>query len=99
MPPLGDAAAFKPNLAKENSGGYRDQQFLNRYSIAPSLAVKLTSDTDLLLQCTQAKEQRVADFGITALNGRPVNVPASTYYGPSRARDDETTHVSRRQLC
>ena len=87
----GESAAFRVSLAKEDSGSYRDQQFLDRYSIAPSLAFKLTSHTDLLLQYTKARDQRLTDFGIPALNGRPVDVPASTYYGSGTARKDDTT--------
>jgi catecholate siderophore receptor len=87
----GESAAFRLSLAREDSGSYRDQQFLDRYSIAPSLALKLASQTDLLLQHTEARDQRLTDFGIPALNGRPVDVPASTYYGSGSARKDDTT--------
>jgi catecholate siderophore receptor len=90
--PVGDTVAFRLNAAVEDSGSYRDQQFTKRHNIAPSLALKLAAQTDLLLQYTNARDQRVTDFGIPALNGRPVNVPASTYYGSGiAARDDTTT--------
>ncbi|MDO8774509.1 MAG: TonB-dependent receptor plug domain-containing protein, partial [Burkholderiaceae bacterium] len=85
--PLGEAAAFRLNAAREDSGSYRDQQFVDRYSVAPSLALKLGSQTDLLLQYTKTRDQRVTDFGIPALNGRPVDVPASTYYGAANAKE------------
>ena len=88
---LSEAAAFRLNVAREDSGSYRDQQFVDRYSFAPSLALKLGSQTDLLLQYTKARDQRVTDFGIPALNGRPVDVPASTYYGSGNARRDDTS--------
>ena len=91
--PLGEAAAFRLNVAKEDSGSYRDQQFIDRYSIAPSVALNISADTQLLLQYTNAKDQRVTDFGIPALNGKPVDVPASTYYGSSRAREIGRAHV------
>jgi catecholate siderophore receptor len=89
--PLGEAAAFRLNAAREDSGSYRDQQFVDRYSFAPSLAVKLSGQTSLLLQYTKARDQRVTDFGIPALNGRPVDVPASTYYGSGNAKRDDTS--------
>ena len=89
--PLGEAAAFRLNAAREDSGSYRDQQFVDRYSVAPSLALKLSGQTSLLMQYTQARDQRVTDFGIPALNGRPVDVPASTYYGSGNARRDDTS--------
>ena len=94
--PLGESVALRLNLAKEGSGSYRSQQFNDRYSIAPSLAVNISANTKLLLQYNQATDKRLTDFGIPALNGRPVDVPASAYYGSSTARQDDTTtsHVS-----
>ncbi len=89
--PLGEAAALRLNVAREDSGSYRDQQFVDRYSFAPSLALKLASQTQLLLQYTKARDQRITDFGIPALNGRPVDVPVSTYYGSGNAKRDDTT--------
>ena len=88
---LGESAALRLNAAREDSGSYRDQQFVDRYSVAPSLALKLGGQTELLLQYSKARDQRVTDFGIPALNGRPVDVPASTYYGSGNARRDDTT--------
>ncbi len=88
---LGEAAAFRLNAAREDSGSYRDQQFVDRYSVAPSLAFKLSAQTDVLLQYTKARDQRVTDFGIPALNSRPVAVPASTYYGSGNAKRDDTS--------
>jgi catecholate siderophore receptor len=88
---LGETAAFRLNLAREDSGSYRDQQFVDRYSFAPSLALKLGGGSELLLQYTKARDQRITDFGIPALNGRPVDVPISTYYGSPDARRDDTT--------
>ena len=67
------------------------QQFVKRHNFAPSLALKLAAQTDLLLQYTNARDKRLTDFGIPALNGRPVNVPASTYYGSRNAAQDDTT--------
>lgn len=88
---MGDSAAFRLNAAVEDSGSYRDQQFVKRHHFAPSLALKLAPETQLLLQYTHARDQRLTDFGIPALNGRPVNVPAGTYYGSSNAARDDTT--------
>ncbi len=94
--PLGESVALRLNFAKESSGSFRAQQFNDRYSIAPSLAFNISTDTKLLLQYNQATDARLTDFGIPSLNGRPVDVPASTYYGSSTARKDDTTtsHVS-----
>ncbi len=93
---LGGSVALRLRTAKESSGSYRAQQFNDRYSIAPSLAFNISADTKLLLQYIQATDKLLTDFGIPSLNGRPVDVPISTYYGSSTARRDDTTttHVS-----
>lgn len=89
--PIGENMALRLNVAREKSGSYRDQQFIDRYNIAPSLAIKFSPQTDLLLQYTNAYDQRLTDFGIPALNGRPVNVPIGTYYGSAFGKRDDTT--------
>ena len=83
--------AMRLTGAYEDSGSFRDQGFIERSSIAPSISFKLGSDTKLLLQGEIAKDKRITDFGIPSYNGRPVNVPASTYYGSGEARRDDYT--------
>lgn len=77
--------------AYEDSNSFRDQGFIERGSIAPSVSVKFSEDTKLLVQGEFAKDKRITDFGIPSFNGRPVNVPISTYYGSGNARRDDTT--------
>ncbi|WP_298208393.1 TonB-dependent siderophore receptor [Acidovorax sp.] len=96
---ISDTAAFRINAAVEDSGSYRDQQFVKRHNFAPSLALKLAAQTDLLLQYTNARDKRVTDFGIPALNGRPVNVAASTYYGSRNAAQDDTSTSTMQSLA
>lgn len=88
---LNDKLALRVTGAYEDSGSYRDQGFIERSSIAPALSIKFNDDTKLLLQGELAKDKRITDFGIPSLNGRPVDVPSSTYYGSGNARRDDTT--------
>ncbi|HSN40203.1 MAG TPA: TonB-dependent siderophore receptor [Burkholderiales bacterium] len=83
----GSGAAFRVTGAVERADSYRSQQFLNREAFAPSLALRLPGDTQLLVQGEYLSDRRVTDFGIPAFRGRPVDVPASTYYGAANARD------------
>ena len=87
----GDTVAFRLTGAVEDSGSFRDQGFVERSSIAPSVSFKLGSDTRLLLQGEIAHDKRITDFGIPSFNGLPVDVPASTYYGSGQARLDDYT--------
>lgn len=89
----GKGMAFRVTGAVERADGYRDQQFLDRDAIAPSLLVPLGADTSLLLQAEHLSDRRVTDFGIPSFQGRPVNVPAGTYYGAANARDADYSHA------
>ena len=94
--PLGNRIAFRVTGAIEDADSYRDQQFLERHTIAPSLAVDLGEDTHAWVRYEYARDKRVTDFGIPSLNGLPVDVAASQYYGSANARQDDTTesHVN-----
>lgn len=86
-----DAVALRVTGAYEDSGSFREQGFVERRSIAPAIAAQLGADTRLLVQGEFAKDKRVTDFGIPSFNGRPVDVPAGTYYGSGNARRDDYT--------
>ncbi|WP_354686327.1 TonB-dependent siderophore receptor [Cupriavidus necator] len=81
------AAAFRITGAVQKANSYRSQQFLDRSAIAPSLELRVAPETTVLLQADYLEDRRVTDFGIPAFRGRPVDVPASRYYGAANARD------------
>lgn len=89
--PLSDAVGFRVNAALEDSGSFRDQGFTERNFIAPSLQFDISDKTRLLIQLENLEDKRVTDFGVPAINGRPVKVDPSTYYGSSDARHDDYT--------
>lgn len=82
----GDTASWRLTGAREKADSYRSQQFLDRTALAPSVALRFSADTKLLLQADYLEDRRLTDFGIPSYNGRPVNVDASTYYGAANAR-------------
>jgi catecholate siderophore receptor len=83
----GSGVSFRVTGAIERADSYRDQQFLDREVISPSLLFKFSPATSLLLQAERLSDRRVTDFGIPSFQGRPVDVPPSTYYGAANARD------------
>jgi catecholate siderophore receptor len=78
--------------AYEDSGSFREQQFVRRVALAPSLLVQRGS-TSLYAVADYLHDRRLMDLGIPALNGRPVEVPPGTYYGAANARDADTTET------
>lgn len=92
---LGDGGhAFRLTGAFEDSTGFRDESFLKREAIAPSVDLKLGEDTRLLLQLSHNRDRRPTDFGIPDNNGRPLAVDHDTYYGSGDAERDDTTSAT-----
>lgn len=65
----------------DSGDSYRDVVQHRRNLLAPSLSVQLGSHSTLLLQAEVQREERTPDRGVPALSGRPVDVPANTFYG------------------
>lgn len=86
---------FRVTGALEDDGSFRDQQFLKRVALAPSVLLGAGSDTSILVQADYLKDRRLTDFGVPAIDGRPVDVPRSAYYGAANARDAD---VSRAEI-
>ncbi|HUP94650.1 MAG TPA: TonB-dependent siderophore receptor [Burkholderiales bacterium] len=86
--------SFRVTGAIERGESYRNQQFLEREAIAPSFAFRPGPDTELLVQGERLNDRRLTDFGIPSFRGRPVNVPASTYYGAANARAVDVSAAS-----
>ena len=82
---------FRLTGAYENDDSFRDQQFLKRFALAPSLLLEAGRYTTLFIEADYLRDRRLTDFGIPAVNGRPVDVPRSTYYGAANARDADVT--------
>jgi catecholate siderophore receptor len=93
-----NGVAFRVTGAVERADSYRDQQFLDREAISPSLSFKLGDNTKVLLQAEYLSDRRVTDFGIPAYQGRPVDVPAGTYYGAANARDFDYSQAEQNAL-
>ncbi|MHA4867590.1 TonB-dependent receptor [Duganella sp. PWIR1] len=81
----GETVAWRLTGAREKADSYRSQQFLDRSALAPSVALRFSSDTKLLLQADYLEDRRLTDFGIPSYNGRPVFVDPATYYGAANA--------------
>ncbi|KGH29330.1 TonB-dependent receptor [Comamonas thiooxydans] len=91
--PKDSIISYRLTGAFERADSYRDQQFLDRQALAASVLVKPSADTNVLLQADYLKDRRLTDFGVPAFQGRPVDVPPSTYYGAANARDVDVSRA------
>ena len=96
--PLGSPSlAYRLDAAAEDSGGFRDQYFLKRYHLSPSIAWRANSDTRILLQFDYLDDLRLDDLGIPALvgaagtgfTGEAPAIPIGSYFGSPDSFDND----------
>ena len=79
--PLGDAVALRFNGMFESSDSFRHGVDLERVGINPTLTIMPRDRTKIAIGYEYLRDTRVADRGITSVNGRPANLDRSTFYG------------------
>jgi catecholate siderophore receptor len=79
--PFGDKVAFRLNGVYENSDSFRKFVNLDRFGINPTFTILAGKQTRFTVGYEFARDRRTADRGITSFQGRPADVPLSTYYG------------------
>lgn len=86
----------------ENSDGYRDQAFLKRQAVAPSLQWDITDKTKLLIQADYLHDNRLADQGFPTdpITGKPVKTNPKTFYGALNGKEvgDVDTEISSQTI-
>jgi catecholate siderophore receptor len=78
---LNDVVSVRLNALVQDSDSYRDENYVERQGLAPSIKFKFTDKTDLTLNYLYQNEDGVFDYGVPMLNGRPADVKGSKFYG------------------
>lgn len=76
---INEIAAFRLNGMYENSDTYRKGVSLERYGINPTLTIKPTDQTKIVLSGEYFHDNRTADRGIPSFNGLPMNTRRSAF--------------------
>jgi len=88
---IGEDAGFRINAVYEDSESFRDGFQLERYGINPSFGIDLGARTRLQASYERFHDERVADRGVPSLDGRPLDVDPSTFFGnPAQSPVDAT---------
>ncbi|MDP1951007.1 MAG: TonB-dependent siderophore receptor [Nitrosomonas sp.] len=86
---INDMAAFRVNAMYEDSDSFRDGASLSRLGVSPTVTLKPTHRTKVVLNMERFHDDRTADRGIPSLMGRPVDVRRSQFFGdPRRSNAD-----------
>jgi catecholate siderophore receptor len=84
---LNDKVTYRLNLMSEDSGGFRDAFFLERYAVNPTIGFDLNASTSLTVGFEHLSDHRLADRGIPSQAGRPLVVEASQLFGSIEQND------------
>jgi catecholate siderophore receptor len=79
--PLGAAVAVRFNGMFEHADSFRDAVALDRGGVTPSVTIAPSDRTKITLRYEYLHDARVADRGITSIDGRPADVDIATYFG------------------
>jgi len=78
---LSDKVALRLNGLYERSGSFRDFVNLERYGFSPTATFLINSTTSARFAFEHFQDRRIADRGIPSFQGKPVDIPISTYFG------------------
>lgn len=92
---INDVAAFRLNAVYEDSDSYRDGVNLERYGATPTLTIKPSDATKIVLSAEYFMDKRIGDRGMpsigSGLKNRPYDIgDHSTFFGSARLSPNET---------
>jgi catecholate siderophore receptor len=83
---INDVAAVRLNAMYEDAGSFRDGVSMERLGISPTVTLKPTHRTKVIVNMERFHDDRTADRGIPSFMGRPVDVHSSQFFGdPKRS--------------
>jgi len=88
---LGAAAAWRLNAVAEKAGSFRDGVDLERWALNPTMTFLLGARSTITFGYEHLRDDRTADRGIPARDGRPFETDPRTFFGnaeQSHARSD-----------
>tara|TARA_R110002073_G_scaffold335567_2_gene527903 strand:- start:861 stop:3311 length:2451 start_codon:yes stop_codon:yes gene_type:complete len=86
---INDMVAFRVNAMYEDSESFRDGVDLRRRGISPTITVKPTKRTKVVLNMERFHDDRTADRGIPSFQGQAAKVGRSQFFGdPDRSNAD-----------
>lgn len=87
-------SSYRVTALFEDAGSYRDDVTLRRYGLNPTFYFPVADRTIVRAGYEYFDDERTADRGISSYQGRPVNVPASTFFGnPDLSLSTATVHT------
>jgi catecholate siderophore receptor len=80
-PLVKDVMGGRLDVFIQDNESFRDEQHVERWGIAPTVAFQVTPASTLDLKYFHQEEDSTTDYGIPSFNGKPADVDISNYYG------------------
>lgn len=81
-------AAFRINASYEKADSFRDYVESERFYINPSFEIKLSKNTELLVETDFTKDSRTPDFGAGIIDYKVVEIPRNRFLGVTWGKYD-----------
>ena len=91
---LDDTVALRLNAMKTDAGSSRDHVGSEREGFAPTLRFGIGTDNEITLAHYYLNTHNTLDYGVPFFNNKPLDVPASRFYGTTADYEDNTTHIT-----
>ncbi|HSI21690.1 MAG TPA: TonB-dependent siderophore receptor [Methylophilaceae bacterium] len=86
---LNDVVSVRLNALWQDADSFRDENYVEREGLAPSIKFTFSEDTSLTLDYLYQHENSAFDYGVPMFHGRPADVSTSRFYG---FKDDLLQH-------
>lgn len=86
---LSENVVARLNLMGQTAGSFREGAEMNRWGVAPSLAIDAGDKTRVVLSYLHYEEDNVPDYGVPYFEGKPLG-PADRYYGLNKFDYEKT---------
>lgn len=91
-----ESLLYRLNLAYQNSGSFRDYNFLERVVVAPVITWNISDRTSLTFDLEYQNNDYLFDRGLPSLGDRPAPIPISRLIGLPHVYGDSTFRVGYR---
>lgn len=77
----GDSSAWRINAMAESGDSFRNGVDMKRHAMNPTLTLVTGTQTSLTIGVEHLRDERTADRGVPAQNGKPINTDPGAFYG------------------
>ena len=95
---INEHVAFRVNGLFEDAGSFRNGVESQRLGISPTVTIKPTDRTKIVVNMERFHDERVADRGIPSFQGRPADVKSSQFFGDPRRSNSNIEALSFNSL-